>query len=188
MINDAAHIAAFVVPLALDTLALAIVVGLRGGVAPLRVAVVCGLFEGTMPAVGAALALIVPARYGSYAVYLGSAILTAVGVHALREVSQGEEEAEAVSFGSIRSMVLAGFAISTDELAVGFPLAASGLPVMTTLVVVAAQAFIVAYVGVAFGRRLGRAAAKYAGIGAGFAFIVLGMLLAFEHMRSIVRS
>lgn len=183
MTSQITHIAAFVVPLSLDTLALAIALGLRGGVSPLRVAVVCAIFEGTMPAIGAALALIVPEKYTTWAVYVGSIVLVAVGIHALREASEGEEEAEKISFSSPRSMILAGFAISTDELAVGFPLAASGLPVFTTLVVVAVQAFLVAYVGVAFGRRLGRGAAKYAGVAAGIAFIALGVVLAIEQVR-----
>jgi putative Mn2+ efflux pump MntP len=181
--SEIVRIAIFVVPLALDTLALAIALGLQGGAAPLRVALVCAVFEGTMPAIGAALALVVPGQYTTWAVYIGSAILIAVGVHALREASEGEEEAEKLSFSSPRAMILAGFAISTDELAVGFPLATSGLPVFTTLIVVAAQAFLVAYAGVAFGRRLGRAAAKYAGVAAGIAFIVLGLLLAIERVR-----
>ncbi len=136
-----------------------------------------------MPAIGAALALIVPEKYAAWAVYGGSVILIGVGIHALREASEGEKEAEWVSFSSPRSIVLAGFAISTDELAVGFPLAASGLPVFTTLVIIAVQAFLVAYLGVAFGRRLGRGAAKSAGLAAGVAFIALGVLLALEHAR-----
>ncbi len=184
MTSETSRIAAFVVPLALDTLALAIALGLRGGVAPLRVALVCALFEGTMPAIGAALALIVPEKYTTWAVYVGSVVLIVVGIRALREASEGEEEAEKLSFTSLQSMMFAGFAISTDELAVGFPLAASDLPVLATLVVIAGQAFVVAYVGVTFGRRLGRGAAKYAGVGAGIAFIGLGVLLAIEQVRA----
>lgn len=184
MTSEIGRIAVFVVPLALDTLALAITLGLRGGVAPLRVALVCAVFEGTMPVIGAALALVVPRTYSTWAVYIGSAILIAVGLHALREASEDEQEAEKLNFASPRAMILAGFAISTDELAVGFPLAVSGLPVFTTLVVVTAQAFLVAYAGVAFGRRLVRGAAKYAGVAAGVAFIALGLLLAIERVRA----
>lgn len=183
MTSLTSHIAAFVVPLSLDTLALAIALGLRGGVSPLRVALVCAIFEGSMPAIGAALALMEPEKFTTWAVYVGSAILIAVGIHALREASEGEEEAVKISFTSLRSMTFAGFAISTDELAVGFPLAATGLPILTTLVVVAVQAFFVAYVGVSFGRRLGHGAAKYAGVAAGIAFIALGVLLAIEQIR-----
>lgn len=183
MTSQIGHIAAFVIPLSFDTLALPIALGLRGGVSPLRVAIVCAVFEGAMPGVGAVLALIVPEKYTMWAVYVGAVILIAVGIHALREASEGESEAETISFGSLRSMVFAGFAISTDELAVGFPLAASGLPVLLTLVVVAVQSFLLAYFGVAFGGRLGAIAAKYAGTAAGIAFIALGVLLALERSR-----
>jgi len=182
-VNGAAHIAGFALPLALDTLAVAIALGLRGDVAPLRFALLCAAFEGAMPAIGAGLALVLPPAFTAGAVYAGSAILIVVGIHAFREASEGDET-EGLTFASARGMALAGFAISTDELAIGFPLAANGLPILVTLAVIAAQSFLVAFLGVALGRRLGRGAARSAGTAAGVAFVGLGIVLAIERFRA----
>ncbi|MDE2571596.1 MAG: manganese efflux pump [bacterium] len=182
LVSDAIKIGAFIVPLALDTLALAIALGLRA-VRPLRPALVCAIFEGTMPAIGMVIARVLSSRYIDFAVYLGAVILITVGVHAWREAAENEDEAERVSFDTLPSMVIAGFAISIDELAVGFPVGAAGLPVATTLAAIAVQAFIVAYFGVLFGRRIGQRAARAAGVGAGVAFILLGLWLIVEHLR-----
>ncbi len=179
--NDAARIAAFVAPLAFDTLALAIALGLRG-IAPLRPAIVFALFEGCMPAIGAALALAVGARYAGIAVYLGAAILVVLGAHAVREAVEDEDEAHGLDFGSLRSMALAGFAISVDELAVGFPIGAARLSVPVVLLAIAVQAFVVTLLGVTFGRRLGARAARGAGLGAGACFVLLAIWLVTEHL------
>jgi len=182
-VSDALRIGGFVAPLVLDTFALAIALGLRGEVAPLRVGVVCAVFEGLMPLVGAALALIVPARFATGAIVLAALVLVGLGIHALREASENRDETAGVSFGTPRAVLLAGLAISTDELAVGFPLATSGLPIATTLLALAAGAFASAYAGVALGRRLGRAASRLAATGAGVGFILLGIFLAADHLR-----
>lgn len=181
-VSEAIKIGAFIAPLALDTFALAIALGLRA-VKPLRPAVVCAIFEGGMPAIGIFLARVVAARYIDVALYLGAAILIVVGIHTWREAAEDEDEAERVTFDSLPSMIAAGFAISVDELAVGFPIGAARLPISTMLPAIAVQAFIVAYVGVLFGRRIGQRAARTAGLCAGAAFIVLGLWLVIEHLR-----
>ncbi len=179
--NEAGRIAAFIAPLAFDTLALAIALGLRG-IAPWRPAVVFAIFEGCMPAIGAALALVIGARYAGVSVYLGAAILIGLGVHTLREALEDADEAKGLDFGSLRSMAVAGFAISVDELAVGFPIGTAALPVPTVLLAIAAQAFVVTLLGVTFGQRLGARAARAAGIGAGVCFILLAAWLVVEHL------
>jgi manganese efflux pump family protein len=178
-VSEAARIAAFVAPLGLDTLALAIALGLRG-IAPLRPAIVFAIFEGCMPAIGAALAVLIGGRYAGIAVYLGVAILLGLGVHTIREALE-DDEAERLDFGSLRSMALAGFAISVDELAVGFPIGTAGIPIPAVLVIIAVQAFVVTLVGLTFGRHLGSRAARAAGVGAGVSFILLAAWLAIEH-------
>lgn len=177
-------ILAFVLPLGLDTLAIAIALGLRG-FRPWRPALLFTAFETLMPVFGIALARIVGARFETAAVIVGGLVLIAVGLHAIREAMEGEEEeAGHVSFGSLRSTLLAGVAISTDELAAGFPLGVSGLPVGLVLLVIAVQTFLVTTFGVAVGSRvragLAQGASRYAGIAAGIAFSLVGVWLIAE--------
>jgi putative Mn2+ efflux pump MntP len=179
----ALRIIAFVVPLGLDTFALAIALGLRG-FRPWKAAVVFTIFEGVMPLFGIALARAVSRRFETDAVIAGGVVLLAVATHAIWEAVRGEEEVQEVSFGSLRSSIFAGLAISTDELAIGFPLGASGLPIDLVLLAIVVQTVIFATVGIATGNRvrsdLALSASRYAGIGAGAAFAAVGLWLIFE--------
>ena len=176
---DYVRIAAFVFPLGLDTLALAVALGLRG-IKPLRPAVVFAVFEGVMPLAGVALGSLISAAFGVAALYIGAAILIGLGVHSIREAGEIAENAARFNFASLRSAALAGFAISTDELAFGFPLGSSGLPVAPVLLLVALQAFIVSYAGIALGRWLGARCSRLAELAAGVTFIALGVYLVLD--------
>lgn len=173
----------FVAPLGLDTLAVAVALGLRG-VGLLRPALAFAVFETVMPLIGLLLGQFVGERFATAAVVVGGIVLVLLGVHTLREAMENEDETKNLSFATIRSTTLAGFAISTDELAVGFPMGAARLPIGWILVAIATQAFVVTFVGIAIGRRLGiktgAGTARSAGVVAGVAFIALGLYLAAE--------
>lgn len=181
------RIVAFVLPLGLDTLALSLALGLRN-VGLWRPALVFALFEGIMPLLGIALGRLVGLRFETLAVVVGGLILMAVGVHAIQEALSDSDEAEQVSFSSARSSLLAGIAISTDELAIGFPLGASGLPLAPVLIAIAMQAFVVTALGIMAGNRIGAAiagrASRYAGVAAGIVFFLVGAWLIGEKLST----
>lgn len=173
-------IAAFVVPLAFDTFAVAVALGLRG-MRPFRPALTFALFEGLMPLIGLFLGGLFGERFATVAVVFGGVVLLAVAARVFREALEEDDEAESLSFSSMRTAALAGFGISTDELAVGFPMGTSGLPKWQTVVAIAVQAFVVTCVGIASGNRLGerfgRRASCAAGVLAAVAFALLGIYL-----------
>lgn len=178
-------IAAFALPLGLDTLAISIALGLRG-FAPWRPALTFAVFEGLMPILGVVLARFVGLRFETAAVVLGGILLIGIGANTIREASEVEKEVENISFSSVRSSFLAGLAISTDELAIGFPIGASRLPISTVLMAIAMQAFLVTVLGTAIGNRvgsgLGLRASRYAGIAAGIVFSLVGFWLIAERV------
>ncbi len=172
---------AFELPLGLDTLAVAIALGMRR-FRPWQAAAVFALFEGIMPIFGMIAARFVGLRFELAATIVGGLILIAVGAHAIRESLEAGDETAGLSFDSVRGALLAGVAVSTDELAIGFPLGASHLPVATVLITIAVQAFIVTVGGILVGARigsvLGARAARYAGI----AFALVGLWLIAERL------
>lgn len=182
----ALRVAAFVLPLGLDTLAIAIALGMRG--TPLvRAAVTFAVFEALMPLAGLALGGIVPREWETAATVAGGAVLALVGLHVVRESSELDEEVERLSFVSVRLALLAGLAVSMDELAIGFPLRFSHLPVLVVLLAIGAQAFAVTLLGIAFGRRLGERFAANTGRVAGAAFVGVGAWIALEALHPAVR-
>ncbi|HET9001166.1 MAG TPA: manganese efflux pump, partial [bacterium] len=181
----ALRIATFVIPLGFDTFAVAVALGLRG-LYPLRPALLFTLFETAMPLFGLVVGRYVGLRFGALAVYIGAIIIIGLGVHTLRETLADGGEAGALSFESVRGILLAGSAISTDEIAMGFPLGALGLPIVVVLAAIAAQGFFATVTGILIGRRigtaLGRRTSRIAGLSAGVAFLLLGSYLLVERM------
>jgi putative Mn2+ efflux pump MntP len=173
-------IAAFVVPLGFDTLAVAAMLGLRG-MRPLRPALTFAFFEAVMPLIGLMLGRLIGARFETPAVVLGGVVLLGVAAYMLKETLEEQDETNKLSFTTMRTAALAGFGISMDELAVGFPMGTSGLPVPETIGAIAVQTFIVTYGGMVAGARLGATlggrTSRLAGTVAAYAFGVLGIYL-----------
>jgi putative Mn2+ efflux pump MntP len=173
----ALKIAAFVLPLGLDTFAAAIALGLQG-LRPLKPALLFAFFETGMPLLGIGAGAYAGRRFDALAVYAGGIILIGIGLHVVRETLHPREDRSTMSLESLRGMMLAGFGISTDELAMGFPLGALRLPVGPVVCVIGAQAFAVTAGGVWVGRLIGadagQRASTAAGIAAGIAFMMLG--------------
>lgn len=177
------RLVSFVAPLGFDTLALALVLGLRG-VSPLRPALVFTAFEAAMPLVGIAAGRFVGARFATASEIVGGLILLALAVNACRESFDDDDESAGLEFGTLRTALAAGLAISTDELAVGFPIGSVGLPVAPLIAAIAIQTAIVTVVGIALGRRFGAAlgerASRLALRAAGLAFGGVGISLLVE--------
>ncbi|GAC1620589.1 MAG: manganese efflux pump MntP family protein [Candidatus Elarobacter sp.] len=180
------RLVSFVLPLGFDTLAVALALGLRGGLPVLRVALVFAAFETLMPVVGILAGAALGARFAVVAQLLGAVVLVVLGAREIREGRESDDadETAGLSFDSLRATFFAGLAISTDELAAGFPLGAARLPVTTLLATIGVQTLVVTAGGMLAGRRigerLGRRAARWAMLAAGIVFMGLGVALAWE--------
>ena len=191
------RLVSFVVPLGFDTLAIALALGVRGGVPMVRVALVFAAFETLMPLIGVTLGHAVDARFSAIARAVGALVLVTLGARELREglESSQSDESAGLRFDSLRMTLLAGLAISTDELAVGFPLGVSGLPIGLLLGTIGLQTLAITVAGISLGARIGREfglrASRVAMLVAGIVFIALGIFLgcdAFHDGTRDVRS
>jgi putative Mn2+ efflux pump MntP len=167
------------------TLAIAIALGLQGQ-RPLRPALLFVVFETTMPLIGIIIGRVVGLWFETPAAYLGGLILLAVGLHTMREARYRDKEVQSFSLDSLHGIILAGFGISMDEIAIRFPLGALRLPIAAVLGAIAIQTFLVTAGGILVCRkisqRLGMQTSRVAGIGAGAAFFLLGTYLILERL------
>ena len=178
---------ALVIPLGLDTFAVAAALGMAGLPARrhMRVSLLFGAFEAVMPLVGLGLGVALGSAVGGVANYVAIAVLLAVGVHAL--VRGGEEDVEAASAGLLArasgwSVLALGLSISLDELAIGFTLGLLGLPVLWFVVIVGVQAFVASQLGLRVGARLGERVREGAERLAGMALVGLAVGLAVQRI------
>jgi len=173
----------FVLPLALDSFAMAAAVGATGlgRRDRWRITLLFAAFEAGMPLVGLAVGAPVAHAVGGVADYLAAAALVAVGVWMLVG-DDDEDRAQRLVAGRGLAVVGLGVAISVDELAIGFGLGLTGLPPVAVVVAIAVQAFVAVRLGLAFGSRIGERWRENAERLAAVALIGLGAFLVVERL------
>lgn len=172
-----AKLAGLVLSLGFDTFAVAIGLGLSGldRRDRLRYGVSFALAEGIMPLVGFLVGQVVSSALGGAASYAAIILLLGVGLYTLWEAFHEEERAfEAAT--AARTLFLA-LSVSLDELAVGFSLGLLHVPVLIAAVLIAAQAFLLTWLGTTFGSALGEALAERAELLSGAVLSLLALLL-----------
>jgi putative Mn2+ efflux pump MntP len=177
-----AALLAIVLPLGLDTFALSIALGASGLDARerLRVSAILAAFEGGMPLIGLALGRVATSISGGYAEIAAGLLLIIVGLAMLFE-DAGDDDDRGRRLASAQGfrIIGLGLSIALDELAVGVSLGLLDINAPLAVTLIAAQALIVAQIGLRLGTRLGDAwgerAEKLAGLAlAGYgAFLLL---------------
>lgn len=173
----------FVLPLGLDTFAVSAALGTRGvtGRERLRLSLLMSGFETAMPVAGLFLGRGLGHLVGGAAEYVAAAALLVLGAYLLLAPEQAEEERLAASL-RLRGLALLalGLSISLDELAMGITIGLLHLSLVLAVVLIGAQAFLVAQLGLRLGARLGEAAPGWAERLAGLALLGLGGLVLAE--------
>ena len=134
-----------------------------------------------MPVVGLFLGRALGAVIGGVADYVAAAALVALGLYLLLS-DQSDEGARVAALSARRgaALIALGISISLDELAIGFTIGLLQLSIWLAVVLIGAQAFLLAQIGLRLGARLGEAAGEWAERLAGIALVALGLLVAAE--------
>jgi putative Mn2+ efflux pump MntP len=174
--------AGLLLPLALDTFALAAALGMAGLERRdrLRVALLFTAFEAGMPIAGMLIGRAAGSFLGAWAGYGGIAFLILAGALLLRPGRQESDEA-----GRLRLLAHArglaildlGLSISVDELTIGLSAGLLGLSMLLTVAWIGVQAFVATQVGFRLGARLGEEFRERAEWVAGVALIVVALVL-----------
>ncbi len=171
---------AFVVPLGLDSFAVAAAIGaagLRGRRARLRISVIFMVFEAGMPLIGLAAGGGLARAIGPVADYVAAAAVIAVGGWLLAgNDDDGRAASRLAGAGGLAALAL-GASVSADELAIGFSLGLTGLPVLPVVVAIALQALAASQLGLAAGAAVSERFRERAGQVAGLALVALGCYL-----------
>jgi putative Mn2+ efflux pump MntP len=180
---------AFVLPLGLDTFAVAAAVGVAGnpGIrARMRISLLFVVFEAGMPLIGLALGAPLGHAIGNTADYVAAAAVVAVGAWILLGPDGDGEEQRAARLARSHGLPLLGLgiSISLDELAIGFSLGLAHLPVVTVIAAIALQTLLAVQLGVYVGARVGERVREGAERLAGVALIALGVYLMAERLLS----
>ncbi len=174
--------AGLVLPLGVDTFALAAALGMAGLQARdrLRVSTVFTTFEAAMPIVGLVIGAAVGHFIGAWAGYGGIAFVALAGFLLLRPgKDEGAEVRRLDLLAHTRgfAIVYLGLSISLDELTIGLSAGLIGLPLPAMVVAIAVQAFLVTQLGLRIGSRLGEVVRERAEWLAGVVLIAVAAAL-----------
>jgi putative Mn2+ efflux pump MntP len=163
-----------------SNLAAAIGIGL-GGInqrARLRVAIVFGLFELTMPLIGLAVGRAAATGLGNAAHHLGGGLLVAIGLYQAITSLGRRPDATMPSPNQTGRLVLSGLALSIDNLVVGFALGALDVNFLVAALTISAVSVAMSLVGLELGSRLGTTIEHDSATAGGVVLIAVGIALA----------
>lgn len=151
-----------------------------GGVdqrARIRVAIVFGLFELTMPLIGLAVGREAATGLGNAAHHLGGGLLIAIGLYQTLTSLRPAHGATTRSSNQIGRLVLSGFALSIDNLVVGFALGTLDVSVLVAALTISAVSVAMTLVGLELGSRLGTTIEHHSATAGGAVLIAVGIAL-----------
>lgn len=183
MVGSVIRLLAFVLPLGLDSFAVAAALGAArpaGLAARLRISAIFVAFEAGMPLLGLVAGGGLARLAGTTADYLAGAAVIGVGVWLLIGGDDDEDVVSRMSGSRGLAVLALGLSVSTDELAIGFSLGLARLPVAPVIVAIAAQALVASQLGLALGTVVGERFRERAEQVAAIALIVLGCYLIIE--------
>src|SRR6185312_9591806 len=176
----------FVLPLSIDTFAIAAAAGTSrpSGSTRWRISAVFVFFEGGMPLAGLALGASIGHTVGNVADYLSGGLLVLLGGYLGWADNDDDEVAKAGRLTSARGLALVGLALSTslDELAIGFGLGLGADVTKPTTIValIVIQTLVVSQLGLSLGVRINERRRECIERFAGPMLIVLGVYLLGE--------
>ena len=171
---------ALILPLSLDTFAIASALGMTKltGAQRVRFGLLFAAFEGGMPVIGLLIGAGLGKIIGGWSDYVAIAALAGLGAYMLIGHDEDEERVRKLLGSSGVAVIALGLSVSLDELAIGFSLGLLSVPIVPAIVLITAQAFVVSQIGFALGGKVGEAAREGAERLAGAVLIVIaGALL-----------
>jgi putative Mn2+ efflux pump MntP len=150
---------ALLLPLSLDTFLLSTALGLAGLPARrrTRTSLILAAFEAGMPIIGVLIGHSTGRFLGSFAGYTAAAVIGLAGVLALwpgQDEGGEQRRLKLLAHAQGIAIIDLGLSISIDELAVGVSLGLLHVPLAAAVIVLGAQSFATAQLGLRLGARL----------------------------------
>lgn len=167
----------------LGNFAASIAIGMSGVSRSVRtkIAIVFGLFETGMPIIGLIIGKQISNLFGSYANYIGDGLLLLAGVYELVGSFKDDDTKEVkVVVKNNFKLIMAGLALSIDNLVIGFSLGTHKEPLLLSAAVIGCTSVVLALIGLELGHQLGKKIGKLSEALSGLILISVAFALIFK--------
>jgi manganese efflux pump family protein len=181
-----AKLIALILPLGLDSFAVAAALG-AAGLPPhqrLRISLLITSFEAGMPLIGFAVGAPLGHAIGAIADYIAIAILITFGLFTLLHDDDDAHIAELTQRHGAAALLL-GLSVSLDELAIGFTIGLVHVPLAAVIAAIALQAFAFSQLGLRLGARVSQRLRESTERLAGIALTLIGVVLLIEKLATV---
>lgn len=145
----------------------------------LKLGLAFGIFQGLMPLIGYLAGSTFSGYIQSVDHWVAFILLALIGLNMIKE-SREEKENEEVSDLSLKVILLLAIATSIDALAVGVSFAFLKVNIVLACSIIAVVTFILSFICVMVGKRLGSLFQKYAEIFGGIILMMIGAKILIE--------
>lgn len=147
----------------------------------LKLGLAFGIFQGLMPLIGYLAGSTFSGYIQSVDHWVAFILLALIGLNMIKE-SREEKESEEVSDLSLKVILLLAIATSIDALAIGVSFAFLKVNIVLACSIIAIVTFILSFICVMVGKRLGSLFQKYAEIFGGIILMMIGAKILIEHL------
>jgi len=149
-----------------------------------KIALVLAFFQALMPVIGWFIGSQVKDYISNYDHWIAFGLLSIIGVKMIIESLKKEKEEEKKDFNPFKPIVLIGMAIATsiDALIVGVSFAFINVNILFSAGLIGVLTYIVAMLGMLFGKKAGKWFGKKMEIIGGSILIIIGIKILLEHL------
>ena len=144
-------------------------------------AVVFGFFQAAMPFIGYFCSAELATYIQDFDHWVAFILLLIIGLKMVKEAFE-EKDVDCDISLTMKDIIVLGIATSIDALAVGVSFAFLNVNILSACITIGAVTFVLSFLAVHMGKRLGNAFQKYAELFGGSILIILGIKILIEHL------
>ena len=167
----------------LGNFAASVAIGLEGVSKSLRIriAVIFGLFETGMPIVGLIIGHRLASTLGGHANVIGGSLLGLTGLYLIYSSFRKTDEKDInIATKNFGKLLVAGLALSIDNLIVGFSLGTHKEPLLLSALIIGATSVGLSLLGLELGNKIGNKIGDYSETLSGIILLIIGILITIK--------
>lgn len=141
-----------------------------------------GLFQALMPLLGWWIGTYFASYITAVDHWIAFFLLGFLGLNMLKEAKEHRLEESAITYISVKDILLLAVATSIDALAIGVSFAFLQVDIFTAVAMIGITTFLISFAAVMLGGQLGAHLGKYAELLGGIILILIGCKILIEHL------